>query len=143
MEQDPLKPKIQVPEIQQEIKEGEQIAREIQEYIDSHLEDLKFHIDQLEFATGYLDHMQSSNEFREEYRAEMGTEPRTKEHSQEEIDGIQNNIKETKALIADIHEKMHEATLLKIDFNASNEIFQKLENLFTEFLTHIPPEQEN
>lgn len=143
MEHDPLKPKLEVPEIQQEIKEGEQAAREIQEYLDSHIDDLKFHIDQLEFATGYLDHMQSSNEFREEYRLEMGTESRTKEYSQKEINDIQINIAETKGLIADIHEKMHEATMLKIDYNASNEIFEKLEKLFNEFMTRIPPEQEN
>ena len=143
MEHDPLKSKIEVPEIRQEIQEGERIAQEIQEYIDSHLEDLKFHIEQLEFATGYLDHMKSNNEFREEYKAEMGTESRLREYSQQEIQDIENNIKETKALIADIHEKMHEATLLKIDYSASNEVFEKLEKLFNELITRIPPEQEN
>lgn len=98
MEHDPLKPRLEVLEIQEEIKEGERIAQEIQKYIDSHLENLKFHIEELEFATGYLDHMKSSNEFREDYKAKMGTESCLREYSQQEIQDIQNNIAETKAL---------------------------------------------
>jgi predicted nucleic acid-binding Zn-ribbon protein len=143
MENDRLKPKLEVPEIRQEIEEGEKIAQEIQEQIDAHLDDLKFHIENLEFYTGYADHMKSHNEFIEDYKKEMGEPSQLKSHTPQEIEENKRNIQETKRLIAEIHEKMNEAASLKIDFNAQNEVFEKLERIFNDLMTHIPPEQQN
>jgi hypothetical protein len=143
MEHDPLKPKLHVPEIRNEIELGEKDAKEIQEYIDLHLKDLTRTIEQLEFDMGYYDHMVSANEFAREYREELGKEPRTKEYSEDQIQKIQQGIDMSKAFIVALHEEMNKAILLKIEINAYTEAFEKLEREFNSILIRIPPEQEN
>lgn len=85
MENERNKPIIQVSEIREVINESEKDAKEIQEEMDSFISDLKFLIEDLEFRTGYLEHMESNNEFTEEYTEIMGHAPTLKQYSQEEI----------------------------------------------------------
>lgn len=143
MEHDPLKPKLEVPEIRKEIEEGKNDSKEVQKFIDSHLEDLRNYIEQLEFDLGYYDHMTSANEFAREYREEFEKEPHTKQYSQDEIEKIQKSIDSSKALISAIHEQMNNAVLLKIQINAETEKMETLEKRYHNLLTYISPEQAN
>lgn len=142
MEQDPSKPKIVVEEIQDEIKSLEKDSKEIQKDLDEALEGLKLFIENLEADIGYLDHMQSGNEFAKEYREEMGKEPSSKIYSEEEMDKIRSDIDKSKAMINKIHDYMNDLTLMKVDIGISKEIFEKLEDIYNHLVFKFPKEGE-
>jgi D-mannonate dehydratase len=139
-------PKLTNIEIQEVLDKNTESLKLIEDNLKENLELFKEAMDLLEMDSGYLWHMNNSNEISDlisEEGRESNSNYTEQKYSREEIDKIKSRIEKMKKEADEINADIAQLTLYKIEINHYVYNFSVLNEIFRTTLLKIKPENLN
>jgi prefoldin subunit 5 len=139
-------PKLTNIEIQEVLDKNTESLKLIEDNLKENLELFKEAMDLLEMDSGYLWHMNNSNEISDlisEEGRESNSNYTEQKYSREEIDKIKSRIEKMKKEADEINADIAQLTLYKIEINHYVDKFSVLNEIFRTTLLKIKPENLN